>query len=59
MNIHIFNATLFIGWLLAFAGGLVLNVGAGLLAGGLLLIVLALLVSRIAGGIFIPQKDAD
>jgi hypothetical protein len=59
MNAHIFNACLLIGWLLASAGGVMLNVGAGLVGGGLLLLVIVLLVARIAG-VYLPKpKEGD
>lgn len=49
MNLKTFNVTLLLGWLLALVGGVVLNVGAGLLFAGLLLIALAFAVARLAG----------
>ncbi|HDR9185276.1 TPA: hypothetical protein QDB06_005917 [Burkholderia vietnamiensis] len=58
MNANIFNACLLIGWLLALAGGIWLNPGVGLAAGGLLLIVIAFVVARVAG-IYVPQKEGD
>lgn len=58
MNVHVFNATLLIGWLLVLIGGVVLNVGAGLLGAGLLLIALAFAVARIAG-VFVPKKEEE
>lgn len=59
MNVHVFNATLLVGWLLVLAGGIVLNVGAGLLGAGLLLIVLVFAVARVAGGVFVPRKEEE
>lgn len=59
MNAHVFNACLLVGWLLVLAGGVLLNVGAGLAAAGLLLIVLSFLASRIAGGIYLPNKRIE
>ncbi|MER2537648.1 MAG: hypothetical protein ABTQ26_00250 [Azonexus sp.] len=49
MNIKIFNACLLIGWLLVLAGGLLINPGPGLIGAGLLLVILVLIVSRLAG----------
>ena len=55
MNATLFNACLLIGWLLAVAGGCLINVGWGLACGGLLLIGLVFAVARIAG-IYAPDK---
>lgn len=57
MNIKIFNACLLTGWLLVLAGGLWLDPGLGLVASGLLLIVLVLIVSRLAGIYAEPQSS--
>lgn len=56
MNAHVFNASLFLGWLLVLIGGVMLNPGAGLLAAGVLLIGLVLVAARIAGGIYVPRR---
>lgn len=45
MNTKIFNGCLLGGWFLLTLGGIILNPGAGLLIGGLALIVLTLTVS--------------
>jgi len=58
MNAHLFNACLLVGWLLVLAGGCMLNVGAGLVGGGLLLLALVFVVARVAG-VYVPKKDAD
>jgi hypothetical protein len=61
MNAHIFNICLLIGWLLVLAGGLLLNLGAGLIFAGLLLLVIVLVVTRMVG-IYVPnreEKDSD
>ncbi|WP_316150445.1 hypothetical protein [Cupriavidus sp. BIC8F] len=58
MNVHLFNGCLLAGWLLALVGGCLLNVGAGLVGGGLLLIALVFVVARVAG-VYVPKKDAD
>lgn len=58
MNAKIFNACLLIGWLLALAGGVWLNVGYGLVGGGLLLIAVVLVVARVAG-VYLPRTEGD
>lgn len=61
MNAHIFNICLLVGWLLALAGGALLNLGAGLIFAGLLLLAIVLVVTRMVG-IYVPnreEKDAD
>lgn len=58
MHIHIFNACLAVGWIMALIGGVLLNVGLGLAAGGLLLIVLAFVSARL-GGIYAPKPVGD
>lgn len=47
MDYRILNFALFIGWAMFLAGGVVLNVGWGILAAGALLLVLT-----IAGAVF-------
>ena len=61
MNASVFNACLLIGWLLVLTGGVCINPGAGLAVAGVLLILLALLSARIAGGIYFPpaKKAGD
>ena len=49
MTIKTFNASLFAGWLLASAGGIVIDTGAGLIVSGSMLMGLTLLLARIAG----------
>lgn len=49
MHIHILNGCLILAWLLVTAGGLLLNVGAGLLLSGLVLIGMVIYVSRSFG----------
>jgi len=56
MAARTFNACLLLGWLLVLAGGVALNVGAGLAAAGVLLIVLALLSARLAGGLYVADQ---
>lgn len=58
MHAYVFNACLLIGWLLALAGGVLVNLGVGLAAGGLLLIALVLLSARMAGGLYMPGEKA-
>lgn len=56
MNITIFNLALMAGWLLVLIGGCLINVGGGLVVGGVLLIALTLLLARTAG-LYAPEKD--
>ena len=56
MNIRIFNASLLIGWFMATAGGIVLNMGIGLCGGGLLMIALTLAMAKM-GGLFVPKDE--
>lgn len=58
MDLRIFNAAMLVGWLLVLAGGVLINPGIGILCAGLLLIVLALLVSRI-GGLYAKTEGED
>ncbi|MFM0506678.1 hypothetical protein [Paraburkholderia sp. RL17-373-BIF-A] len=61
MNAHIFNICLLIGWLLSLAGGVLLNLGGGMIFAGLLLLAIVLVVTRMVG-IYVPkreEKDAD
>lgn len=58
MNIKIFNLCLLIGWVMVTAGAMVLNIGAGLCAGGVLLILLTLLTVKI-GGLFVANKGGQ
>ena len=57
MNSHIFNASLLAGWGMAVVGGCLFNLAAGLVGGGLLLLIMAAFVARIAG-IYISKGDA-
>ncbi len=59
MHVNIFNACLLLGWILVLGGGVWINTGVGLAAAGLLLIVLALVSARIAGGIYVPDTKAE
>ncbi|AQW29048.1 hypothetical protein ACEQ38_09205 [Ralstonia syzygii subsp. celebesensis] len=58
MNAHLFNACLLIGWLLVLAGGCLVHVGYGLAFAGLLLLVVVLFVSRMAG-VYLPGGKTD
>ena len=61
MHVNVFNGCLLLGWLLVLAGGVMLLPGAGLAVAGVLLIALALLAARVAGGIYMPdaKRKAD
>jgi hypothetical protein len=59
MNVHVFNFALLGGWLLATAGAIVINVGAGICFGGLLLLALTLFAARVGGGVFDSAKKTD
>ena len=56
MSARAFNACLLVGWLLVLVGGVIINTGTGLAIAGLLLIGLALLSARIAGGVYMPPE---
>lgn len=58
MNARLFNLTLLLGWLLVLAGGMLINLGAGLAVGGALLIALAFSIARIAG-IYMPTAKEE
>ena len=58
MNLLTFNIALLLGWLLASAGGIILNIGAGLLMSGLLLIALTLFSAWRFGLYLSDQKEA-
>lgn len=49
MNIIIFNSSLLAGWVMVLVGGVWLHPAWGLVAGGLLLLVLVIFVTRLAG----------
>ena len=51
MNIKIFNYCIIGGWLLILIGGMVVNVGYGLIGGGVSMIFLTLLGVRLSGGL--------
>jgi len=59
MNLLTFNIALLLGWLLASAGGIILNIGAGLLMTGLLLIALTLFSARRFGLYLTDQTEAQ
>lgn len=55
MNLLVFNASLLVGWALVLVGGCMLNLGAGLIGGGVLLLLIVLLCARM-GGVYAPRK---
>ena len=57
MNVKIFNVSLVAGWLFAMIGGMLMNIGAGMAFGGLLLIALVFLSAKIAGGVYVPEAS--
>lgn len=59
MSLLTFNIALLLGWLLASAGGVILNAGAGLLLSGLLLIALTLFSARRFGLYLTGEKEAQ
>lgn len=58
MNAIIFNASLLIGWLMVLVGACLRDLAAGLVAGGLLLLVIVALVVRI-GGVYMSKPRID
>ena len=58
MNLQTFNVALLLGWFLASAGGIVLNLGAGLLLAGLLLIALTLFSGH-RFGLYLADNTKD
>ncbi|HMU32142.1 MAG TPA: hypothetical protein PKD43_18740 [Nitrospira sp.] len=59
MSLATFNAGLLIGWLLILVGGITVNLGAGLIFAGIVLIVMVIVVSRIGGLYAKQQEDSD
>lgn len=53
MNARLFNLCMAFGWAMVTAGACLLDLRAGLIAGGLLMLGLVLFVARLAG-IFVP-----
>jgi multisubunit Na+/H+ antiporter MnhE subunit len=49
MKLLVLNITMLVAWLMVTAGGILLNVGAGLIVGGLFLSVQTLVVARMFG----------
>lgn len=58
MTVTIFNASLFVGWLMATIGLMLVNVGAGFAVGGIILIAITLYVARL-GGVFTPKQNEE
>ena len=57
MNLLFFNIAIAIGWLMVLAGACLLNVPAGLIVAGLLLLALTFAGARMAG-VYVPRaKD--
>ena len=59
MSLRIFNSALLFGWLLVLVGGCLINVGAGLAFGGLLLLAITFSVSRMAGIYAAPAEEKE
>lgn len=57
MHIYIFNAALLVAWLLVLVGGVLLNLGAGLIAAGVMLLVLVSWSIRLGGGVYAPTRS--
>ena len=49
MNARIFNLCIALGWLLVVAGACLVSVSAGLIVGGVLMLVITILLARFAG----------
>lgn len=58
MNLHIFNAALIAGWLMVLSGAMLINTGAGLVLGGLLLLALVFISVHLAGGVYSGKADS-
>lgn len=58
MNIKIFNYCIIAGWLLILVGGMVINVGWGLVGGGLSMIILTILGAKF-GGLFESPVETE
>ena len=56
MALRVFNISILLGWLLVTIGGMILNVGAGLLISGILLLFLTAALSRLAGLFTAPER---
>lgn len=52
MHVLVFNVSLLVGWLLVLCGGVIVNLGLGLVAAGLLLVVLTIVSARMAGRLY-------
>lgn len=49
MPLHIFAAMLLVAWAMVLAGGVIINIGWGLVAAGLLMLAIAMWFVRSAG----------
>lgn len=56
MSARIFNICVLLGWCMAVAGGCLWNLSAGLVGGGLLMLVIVFAAARI-GGVYAPTKS--
>lgn len=59
MSLKAFNVAILLGWLLVLVGGCILNPGAGLVGGGVLLIGLTLVLARLGGLYTAPAKTEE
>ena len=57
MHIYVFNVALLVAWLLVISGGMLISIGAGLIGGGLLLIVLVAWAIKLGGGVYAPEPN--
>jgi hypothetical membrane protein len=56
MHLYVYNTALLLGWLLVLVGGVLLHPAAGLVAAGLLLLILVFLTVWL-GGVYAADKD--
>lgn len=61
MNVHVLNVSLLLGWLLVSLGAGLLNLAAGMITSGALLLVLAISVARVVGvySAPVPAKESQ
>lgn len=55
MNAIVFNVSLLIGWIMVLVGACMRDLAIGLVAGGVLLLVIVALVVRM-GGVYVPKR---
>lgn len=58
MTLKAFNLATLLGWLLVVVGGCLVDVGYGLVAGGLLLIGITFFMARMAG-VYAPKPEKE